>query len=576
MAPLNRIAPRTVFALQAWNMRKRLIAVLMLLAGLTSAQQLSFESLLNEMTDRDRLVSFPDPTYRCLQASSYNRASVPPRGSEGWFADSDGTGFIRVEEHGGRREWVLMEHAGPGCVSRIWTPYFYYDLNDHRGPNIRFYLDGAEEPAIEANFIELLTQGAYANAPEKRNSLRVPAPLAGYTARAGDLYLPVPFGRSCRITLDRKPFYYIINYGAYPDNTSVQTWSRAAYDAAAPRLAETCSALLAATDFAGGTETELSRTIAPGASAALELPPGANAVRHIEVRLLPVAATRRLRSTVLRAVFDGAETIWTPLGDFFCSGEQINPFRTWEREVNADGEMICRWVMPYRESAVISLENLGPDPVDAVLRVHTAPRAWTDASMYFHARWRMDDPVPGTPFQDWNFVDIAGKGVYVGDAWSILCADTGWWGEGDEKIYIDGDYDERQFPSHFGTGTEDYYGWAGGEVPTGADAFSAPFLANVRIGNPANPRGWNICTRTRILDAIPFATRLRFDMEASFGVQMRNPWDLLQYGAVTFWYAEPGASHNCPPLPDWAAQPPMTVEELDARQAHLRNVQQEP
>ena len=31
-------------------------------------------------------------------------------------------------------------------------------------------------------------------------------------------------------------------------------------------------------------------------------------------------------------------------------------------------------------------------------------------------------------------------------------------GEGDEKVYVDGE----TFPSHFGTGTEDYYGYAWG------------------------------------------------------------------------------------------------------------------
>ncbi len=73
----------------------------------------------------------------------------------------------------------------------------------------------------------------------------------------------------------------------------------------------------------------------------------------------------------------------------------------------------------------------------------------------------------------------------------------GWWGEGDEKIYIDENDLKRKFPSHFGTGTEDYYGWAGGVVPTGKDVFSMPFGSNVRIGNKANPEGYNICMRNR-------------------------------------------------------------------------------
>ena len=131
--------------------------------------------------------------------------------------------------------------------------------------------------------------------------------------------------------------------------------------------------------------------------------------------------------------------------------------------------------------------------------------------------------VPGTPFQDWNFIDIRGQGVFVGDAWTVLNIQGSWWGEGDEKIYVDSAWDQG-FPTHFGTGTEDYYGWAGGEVPTRQDEFSAPFLANARVGGWMGARpGFNICTRTRSLDAIPFTQRLVFDMESSFGTDIRNP-----------------------------------------------------
>jgi hypothetical protein len=65
----------------------------------------------------------------------------------------------------------------------------------------------------------------------------------------------------------------------------------------------------------------------------------------------------------------------------------------------------------------------------------------------------------------------------AGDNICVLNPLPWWWGEGDEKVYVDDDFD-RNFPSHFDTGTEDYYGWAGGLHPTRADEFSTPFLAN--------------------------------------------------------------------------------------------------
>ena len=547
-------------------MRRQVLIASVMFASVVlpiSAQQIGLDSLIEEMINRDVLSEFPQVVYESLQASSYNRESVPPRGSEGWFADSDGTGYIREEKRNGRREWVVMEHTGPGCITRIWTPYFYYDLKEHRGPRIQMYLDDEETPAIEEYFIELLTGGMFKDAPSNKNSLRVSFPFSSYTARAGDLYLPIPFGKCCKVTLDKKPFYNIINYRAYPEGTDVQTWSREIFDSAKGCLERAAAVLLDPPDFSAGVESSLQEELAPGGEAVMQLPGGANAVHCLRIRVRPQEWDRRLRSIVLRMTFDGQETVWAPVGDFFCSGDEVNPFKTWEREMEPDGTMTCRWVMPYREQAQITLSNFGDEKAEIELRVKTAPREWTPNSMHFHANWRIDEAVPGTPFQDWNFIDIRGKGVYVGDAWTVLCADTGWWGEGDEKIYIDGDYEERQFPSHFGTGSEDYYGWAGGEVPTGADVFSLPFLANVRVGNAANP-GATTYARSRVLDAIPFNARLRFDMEASFGVQMRNPWNLLHYSVITFWYAIPGAVHNLFPQPEWASRPVMSVEELDA------------
>jgi hypothetical protein len=228
--------------------------------------------------------------------------------------------------------------------------------------------------------------------------------------------------------------------------------------------------------------------------------------------------------------------------------------------------MTLSWVMPYAKSASLKFLNTGKEPTRFKVAVEAVRWQWDKNSMHFYARWRPDDIVPGTPFSDWNFVDIKGKGVYVGDAWTVLnIRKDSWWGEGDEKIYVD-DAWEKGFPTHFGTGTEDYYGWAGGVYPDLKDEFSAPFLANVKVGGlDGHTQGYNICTRVRGLDAIPFQKRLRFDMESSFGTDMREKWNLLGYSAVTFFYAMPGATHNRPALPKESAKPIMSLEQLQGR-----------
>ena len=116
-------------------------ALVLLTTPQASTPAVTLSSLLEEMVDRKALARYPEPAYRSLQASSYNRLSVA-RDQPGWFADSDGIGFIRTEKINDRTEWVIMEHDGPGCITKMWTPFFYYRLNNRTGPDIRIYLDG--------------------------------------------------------------------------------------------------------------------------------------------------------------------------------------------------------------------------------------------------------------------------------------------------------------------------------------------------------------------------------------------------------------------------------------------------
>ncbi len=527
------------------------------------AQTITLPSLLAEMTDPEAVARFPQPYYRALQESSYNRASTnrnqPDQTVAGWFADSDGLGFIRTESIGNKTEWVIMEHHGPGCLTKFWTPSFYFGFQDRTGPHVRVYLDGEAVPVLDESLIELVTG---------RGSFR--PPFAAPTARAGNCYLPIPFARSCKVTMAARPFYHIISYRAYPPGTQVETFTRTGYEAAAADLAKAGQALTALPNVNQGA-IQKSAQLQPGEKIGLTLPAGPNAIRQLTVRL-PGAASEpaSLRSTVLAMTFDGEETVWCPLGDFFCSADSLHPLHTWQRSVTVDGTLVGRWVMPYQAAAEVRVLNLGAQPVQIALQADAANWDWDERSLHFHARWRPDDVVPGTPFQDWNYIDIRGQGVFVGDAWTVLNVQGSWWGEGDEKIYVDDAWDQG-FPTHFGTGTEDYYGWAGGEVPTRKDEFSVPFLANARVGGlDGRTTGFNICTRTRSLDAIPFTQRLRFDMESSFGTDIRNPWNLLGYSAVTFWYARPGTTHNRPAQPAETARPIMSLADLKMRADQIR------
>ncbi|MDR1224105.1 MAG: DUF2961 domain-containing protein [Tannerella sp.] len=535
-----------------------LVACLFLFRQFAEAQSfdVTFESLLNEMTDRTAIAKKPAYPYKSLQASSYNRASVTPDDPDNWFVNSDNNFDLRKETNRGRSESVLMECEGPGVVTRIWTPFFYFDFNDRKGPDILFYLDGDTCPAIRTNFIALVTGESF-----------ISKPFAGYTCRAGDLYLPVSFGKSCKITVEGNSFYYIINYRAYDKRVKAETFQPEFVTQYKTLLEKTGSELMNPRPFEGGRKIAFSEWIQPDTGTGVPLPKGSSAIYTVEFKLKADDLPQALRSTAVEMLFDGQTTVWCPIGDFFGNVNAVECYTTWEREVRADSTMICRWVMPYRKKGEIRIHNHCDFPVHLTMNVTVGAWKWTKDSYYFHANWWTDKPYSAQP-QDMTFVEVRGEGTYAGDNICVLNPLPWWWGEGDEKVYVDDDFD-RNFPSHFGTGTEDYYGWAGGLHPTRADEFSTPFLANIRVGgerrgftgDEPHTRGYNICTRSRSLDAIPFTKHFRMDMEAFNGSS--GPDAFLQYALTSFWYGNGKVSHNRPPMKDEVSRPVPQVEDLE-------------
>jgi hypothetical protein len=493
-----------------------------------SARTVTLESLLREMVDRDAVARWPAPHYACLQASSYDRTQTDPPNPKTWFANKDYEQFIRVDESRGRKEWVILEHQGPGCITRFWTP----NLEDKKDQVIRVYLDGSETPAIEAKFLDLMNGRSF-----------IPPPFAFTSVRAGDLYLPIPFAKSCRITLDSLPFYYNINYRAYDPGTPVRGFSRAALDAAAKRLRQVGHALEARSAERAGQQVSTRGTVGTGKALSLSLPPGPSAVRLLEVRVDPSTPAQALRSAVLEMSCDGEETLWCPLADLFQCPLGIRPVRDWYRSVSADGTLTSRWVMPYRTAARVTLRNLGAVPLPARLSVVTGPWRWDEDSLHFHATWRQQYPLRTRPMSDWSYLRAEGRGVYLGDSLTVMNPVPEWWGEGDEKVYVDGE----AFPSHLGTGTEDYYGTAWGLATTHYDC---PFFVTLRdTPSEGSYQGYSVPSRVRLLDGIPFSRSLRMDMEVWHWADTQ-----VAYSVATFWYGAPGAASDQPPLPEEAAR----------------------
>jgi hypothetical protein len=179
---------------------------------------------------------------------------------------------------------------------------------------------------------------------------------------------------------------------------------------------------------------------------------GPGAIQHIWM-----TPTGTWRFSILRFYWDGETTpsVEVPVGDFFASGlgryAQISSLAV---AVNPGSAFNCYWPMPFRRSAKVTLENLDKDTMTLYYQVTYALAEVPADAGYFHAQFRRTNPLPYK--QDYVLLDgVRGQGHYVGThmVWGVN--NTGWWGEGEIKFFIDGD---QEFPTIAGTGTEDYFG----------------------------------------------------------------------------------------------------------------------
>jgi hypothetical protein len=482
----------------------------------------TIESMLDEMTNLKSLAEFPDPPFTCRQFSSYDRRSTDPniKTTENWFANGDAGHYLRVEQRDGRQEHVMMDAAGPGAIVRIWSA-------NPKG-TLRIYLDGDETPALEASMPDLLA-GKVPGFPK---------PITGVQSRGWNSYMPIPYAKHCKVTSDEAGFYYHVNYRTYPEGTQVRTFTRQQLDDLKRKIVETADRLNSPRLGCGPPATRDKQgfevSLKPGERKVVAELDGPRAICGFLANLRAGDRDRALRQTVVCMTFDGETTVETPLGDFFGTAPGINPYASLPMGMTMDGDMWSHWYMPFRDSARVELENLGRQDVTVGGGVSSAPYEWTDRTMHFHAGWRIEFDKKTRPISDWNYVTVDGKGVFTGAAFNIANPKRGWWGEGDEKIYVDGE----DFPSHFGTGTEDYYGYAW----CCNEPFVHAYHNQPRCDGPGN-YGCTSVNRWHILDKIPFTDRFKFDME------MWHSQDTQVTPAVTcYWYAMPGAKDTYEPL----------------------------
>jgi len=227
---------------------------------------------------------------------------------------------------------------------------------------------------------------------------------------------------------------------------------------------------LAARKGQGGRENQGAKghafdSIKPGETKMLLDVEGGGVVRRMWITLNP-RDPKLLRALRLEMFWDGSEkpAVSVPLGDFFnwVHGRPV----AFENALFANPEarsFVCFIPMPFRNGAKISITNDSQTPISHIfydVNVTLGDRHGPEV-MYFHASWRREQPT--TLGKDFAILPrVQGSGRFLGCHVGVIAnrENIGWWGEGEVKVYVDGDTD---LPTLCGTGTEDYIATAWGQ-----------------------------------------------------------------------------------------------------------------
>ena len=545
---MKNIRGRVSRNIRATVMRRSFTLVLLLLTyawySCWGQAVITLRSLLDEMTNYESVVRWPTVPYQTKQASSYDRRSVSPD-KPGWFANQDFDQFIQREQRQGRTEYVMMDAEGPGAIVRFWLTTVV------KPGTLRFYFDNEERPSIVIPAFDLMRAGFHLGpALLNPHSSYEPNGKGGNT-----LYLPLPYQKHCKVTWEyadttgkKTAHYYQINYRTYPPGTKVRTFTKNDLITEKQAIQRAENRLWQPPQDNGGTKISRQQKLSAGRAVSIALPKGAAAIRSLAITLAApdtLAYAKAWRATILKIEFDGEQTVWCPLGDFFGSGYGGKPVKSWYRELTGQGLGISRWLMPYQKTAKITLVNQADFDVNIDLAASVGPFDWDNRTLYFHTTYKYEAGVKDVKGDydvnkiskldtagpiDWNFATITGKGLYLGNTLAVYNHMPAWYGEGDAKAYVD----NESFPSEFGTGLEDYYNTSWAPVVL----YQTPFANAPRADNPSS-FGHNTFTRTRNLDGIAFTSSFRYDME-----MISWTGGTIDAAATVYWYGMKGAKDN--------------------------------
>jgi hypothetical protein len=306
-------------------------------------------------------------------------------------------------------------------------------------------------------------------------------------------------------------------------------------------------------DRSGGNEDFW--PMAPGQTIQVFESAGPGVITHIWFTIA-AEGRRHLKELVLRIYWEGnaKPSVETPIGDFF--GLNMGEYALYQSAfLNCSNikALNCYFAMPFRRSARITVTNEGDKRVGAFYSNidYQLTATLPEDAVYFHAQYRQAAPTEAVKFtqgqpeinldgrNNYVFLETRGRGHLMGVTMGVVQISDGWFGEGDEMIFIDGDLKA----TINGTGTEDYF--------CGAWDFGGPGgtpFANLYNGAPflglAERAGGRYCLyRWHADNPITFERSIRYTIEHGHADDRSD-----NFCSVAYWYqSEPNTEF--PALP---------------------------
>lgn len=527
----------------------------------------TYFDLLEQMINLKKLAVLPESCEICGSFSSYDRASYYDIESDKyieWGANTDCDGCIRKE---GDRS-VVFEMTGPGVIWRVWS------ANPQNG-NIRIYTENEKNEKLCMPFHKFFEQYAF-----DESHIEWPANypnLMPILSRGRNRLIPIPFNEYCKITFDPDwGSFYQFTYTKFPKGTELPEYSIELEKESQIMLAELDrkfhirgenpydgllnireNTIVYANKVKANSDSIIFKSLIPGAITKIKLNTKGTDKKTIG---------RLLENVYIDILWDNEDTssVNCSISSFFASVKESSNFKTWPVAIIGN-EFSAYWYMPYHV-AEIKVFNSAEEDIYLNIEIDYCSIRKEEAEQFmrFHAKQHSTDYLyleknryqkNGDRWPDWPLLLTKGTGRFCGihmaidnrfelpeepprEWWYGVGEEktiNWWWGEGDEKFFVDGE----KFPSTFGTGSEDYIGYAWAAEPPHVLFDSAYSVQNAV---PIDGNGMTSLARFHICDNIPFLNSFEGFIEKYYD----SGWAknaICEFSVTPFWYLKHDGKH---------------------------------